>query len=179
MRLLLVNVARGNMRPTSPAGKQRGDWGDRFPQGYLLLLDCGKFSLLKPLATRVSKSGFRGDSMSIFPACDMFHGVKVIRPRTVSDRAADRGTSGQHGQKSIGFGGIPTSIFAARKSQVSIHLPCLPLTRFSRNSHKNVVVFLLCCWPFNYRISQPYSVFCALFLCGYVVAQDTHIYLRN
>lgn len=66
--------------------------------------------------------------MSIFPACDMFHGVKVIRPRTVSDRAADRGTSGQHGQKSIGFGGIPTSIFAARKSQVSIHLPCLPFT---------------------------------------------------
>ena len=45
MRLLLVNVARGNMRPTSPAGKQRGDWVDRFPQGYLLLLDCGKFSL--------------------------------------------------------------------------------------------------------------------------------------
>lgn len=85
----------------------------------------------------------------------------------------------QHGQKSIGFGGTPTSIFAERKSQVSIHLPCLPLTRFSRNSHKNVVVFLLCCWPFNYRISQPYSVFCALFLCGYVVAQDTHIYLRN
>lgn len=45
MWLLLVNVARGNMRPTSPAGKQRGDWVDRFPQGYLLLLDCGKFSL--------------------------------------------------------------------------------------------------------------------------------------
>lgn len=42
----------------------------------------------------------------------------------------------QHGQKSIGFGGTPTSIFAERKSQVSIHLPCLPLTRSPGNPYK-------------------------------------------
>lgn len=31
--------------PFPMIGKGRGDWVDRFPQGYLLLLDCGKFSL--------------------------------------------------------------------------------------------------------------------------------------
>ena len=51
----------------------------------------------------------------------------------MSDRAADKGASGHTGQKSIGFGGTPTSIFAERKSQVSIHLPCLPLTRSPGN----------------------------------------------
>ena len=54
----------------------------------------------------------------------------------MSDRAADKGASGHTGQKSIGFGGTPTSIFAARKSQVSIHLPCLPLTRSPENAAK-------------------------------------------
>lgn len=56
----------------------------------------------------------------------------------MSDRAADKGASGHTGQKSIGFGGTPTSIFAARKSQVSIHLPCLPLTRSPGNAAKKV-----------------------------------------
>ena len=44
--------------------------------------------------------------------------------------------SGECGQKLIRFGGTRTSIFEARKSQVSIHLPCSLLTRSIGNAAK-------------------------------------------
>ena len=48
----------------------------------------------------------------------------------------------QHGQKSIGFLGTPISIFANRKSQVSIH-PCLSLTHSPGPPRKRPETFFL------------------------------------
>lgn len=45
--------------------------------------------------------------------------------------------SGECGQKLIRFGGTRTSIFEARKSQVSIHLLYLSLTRSTGNAQKS------------------------------------------
>ena len=81
-------------------------------------------------------------------------------------------------RSSIGFGGTPTSIFAARKSQVSIHLPCLPLMYSYGSPHKNNSILNIFS-AFSYRKLQPYSVFCVLFLHGYALAKDIHTCLQS
>ena len=65
------------------------------------------------------------------------------------------GASGHGGQKSSGFGGTPTSISAARKLQVSIHLPCLPLVRCPKTAQKTEVRVSLTHPPFPGLFAVP------------------------
>ena len=69
MRLLLVNVARGNMRPTSPAGKQRGDWVDPVSYTHLGALSSIKDKDGTEYLWQGDARYWSGQAPVLFPIC--------------------------------------------------------------------------------------------------------------
>ena len=92
----------------------------------------------KPTAKSRMKPVIRSlPSWAICPVWSCSHGRPLPAGMCGATRWSRQRASGHGVQKSSGFGGTPTSISAARKLQVSIHLPCLPLTRSPGTPAKN------------------------------------------